>query len=116
MSENSQTVHFLAQLRNKGFWYPITVSQCTKKSEGDINAYKGFRAYDETMQNCYCKMQAIAAKKLKCHAEFERVNDLRRVVAYGVMALPALVIDEKVVAGGSVLPVEEIMEIIRHLN
>lgn len=45
---------------------------------------------------------AIAAKKLKCHAEFERVNDLRRVVAYGVMALPALVIDEKVVAGGSV--------------
>ena len=28
---------------------------------------------------------AIAAKKLKCHAEFERVNDLRRVVAYGVM-------------------------------
>lgn len=53
---------------------------------------------------------AIAAKKLKCHAEFERVNDLRRVVAYGVMALPALVIDEKVVAGGSVLPVEEIME------
>ena len=33
---------------------------------------------------------AIAAKKLKCHAEFERVNDLRRVVAYGVMALPAL--------------------------
>ena len=59
---------------------------------------------------------AIAAKKLKCHAEFERVNDLRRVVAYGVMALPALVIDEKVVAGGSVLPVEEIMEIIRHLN
>ena len=59
---------------------------------------------------------AIAAKKLKCHAEFERVNDLRRVVAYGVMALPAVVIDEKVVAGGSVLPVEEIMEIIRHLN
>lgn len=59
---------------------------------------------------------AIAAKKLKCHAEFERVNDLRRVVAYGVSDYPALVIDEKVVAGGSVLPVEEIMEIIRHLN
>ena len=87
----------------------------TKKSEGDINAYKGFRAYDETME-LLLQNAAIAAKKLKCHAEFERVNDLRRVVAYGVMALPALVIDEKVVAGGSVLPVEEIMEIIRHLN
>lgn len=59
---------------------------------------------------------AIAAKKLKCHAEFERVNDFKRVIAYGVMALPALVIDEQVVAGGSVLPVEEIMELIKHLN
>lgn len=59
---------------------------------------------------------AIAAKKLKCQAEFERVNDLKRVVAYGVMALPALVIDEKVVAVGSVLRVEELMEIIKHLN
>ena len=69
-------------------------------------------------KQCELLMQnaAIAAKKLKGPAEFERVNDLRRVVAYGVMALPALVIDEKVVAGGSVLPVEEIMEIIRHLN
>ena len=76
----------------------------TEKSEGDIQC-------ELLLQNA-----AIAAKKLKCHAEFERVNDLRRVVAYGVMALPALVIDEKVVAGGSVLPVEEIMEIIRHLN
>lgn len=59
---------------------------------------------------------AIAAKKLKCQAEFERVNDLRRVVAYGAIALPALVIDEKVVAVGNVLPVEEIMEIIKQLN
>lgn len=66
----------------------------TKKSEGDINAYKGFRAYDETMRIVIAKC-AIAAKKLKCHAEFERVNDLRRVVAYGVMALPALVIVKK---------------------
>ena len=30
---------------------------------------------------------AIAAKKLKCHAEFERVNDLRRVVAYQLWLL-----------------------------
>lgn len=59
---------------------------------------------------------AIAAKKLKCQAEFERVNDFRRVIAYGVLALPALVIDGKVVADGSVVPVEEIMEIIQHLS
>jgi len=59
---------------------------------------------------------AIAAKKLKCNAKFEKVTDFSRVVAYGVMALPALVIDEKVVAYGSVLPVEEIMAIMQKMN
>ena len=44
---------------------------------------------------------AVAAKKLKCPAKFERVSELRRIMAYGVMTLPALVIDGKVVAGGS---------------
>ena len=36
---------------------------------------------------------AVAAKKLKCPAKFERVSELRRIMAYGVMTLPALVID-----------------------
>lgn len=50
---------------------------------------------------------AVAAKKLKCPAKFERVSELRRIMAYGVMTLPALVIDGKVVAGGNVPGVEE---------
>jgi len=59
---------------------------------------------------------AIASKKLKCNAKFEKVTDFSKVVAYGVMALPALVIDEKVVSYGAVLPVEEIMQIIEQMN
>lgn len=65
---------------------------------------------------CLCWPACIRVCIFSQETARSRVNDLRRVVAYGVMALPALVIDEKVVAGGSVLPVEEIMEIIRHLN
>ncbi|PWM79454.1 MAG: redox-active disulfide protein 2 [Phascolarctobacterium sp.] len=59
---------------------------------------------------------AVAAKKLKCPAKFERVSELRRIVAYGALALPALVIDGKVVAGGQTLGVEEIMEIIKQMQ
>ena len=59
---------------------------------------------------------AIAAKKLKCHAKVEKVTEFSKVVAYGTIALPALVIDEKVVAYGSVLPVEEIVKIIDKLS
>lgn len=59
---------------------------------------------------------AIAAKKLKCNASFEKVTDFSKVVAYGAVALPALVIDGKIVAYGSVLQVDEIMSIIQQLN
>ena len=55
---------------------------------------------------------AIAAKKLKCNAKFEKVTDFSKVVAYGVMALPALVIDEKVVSYGKVLKPQDIAKII----
>ena len=50
---------------------------------------------------------AIALKKLKVKAE---------VVAYGVMAFPALVIDEKLVAVGSTLSVDEAMTLIKQLS
>ena len=49
MSENSQTVHFLANLGQR-LLVSYNCKPSTKKSEGDINAYKGFRAYDETMR------------------------------------------------------------------
>ena len=59
---------------------------------------------------------SIAAKKLKCHATVEKVTEFSKVMAYGAIALPALVIDEEVVAYGSVLPVEEIIKIIDKLS
>ena len=58
---------------------------------------------------------AIALKKLKVKAEFEKVSEFQKVVAYGVMAFPALVIDEKLVAVGSTLSVDEAMTLIKKL-
>ena len=59
---------------------------------------------------------AIALKKLKVKAEFEKVSEFQKVVAYGVMAFPALVIDEKLVAVGSTLSVDEAMTLIKQLS
>lgn len=59
---------------------------------------------------------AIALKKLKVKAKFEQVSEFRKVVAYGVMALPALVIDERVISFGSVLSVEEATTLIKQLH
>ena len=59
---------------------------------------------------------AIAFKKLKLHATFERVSEFRKVASYGIATFPALVIDEQLVAVGSVLNVDEVEALIRGLH
>lgn len=58
---------------------------------------------------------AIALKKLKVNASFEKVSEFRKVVAYGAAAWPALVIDDKLVSVGNVLNVDEAMALIKQL-
>lgn len=65
---------------------------------------------EKLMQNT-----AIALKKLKIKASFENVNDFRKVITYGVMAMPALVIDEQLLSYGTILNVEEAMKLIKTL-
>jgi small redox-active disulfide protein 2 len=45
-------------------------------------------------------------------AEIIKVDDLKEVMAYGVMSTPALVIDEKVVSVGKVLKPKDIAKIL----
>lgn len=49
-----------------------------------------------------------AIEELKIDASIEKVTDFKKIIKYGVMQTPALVIDDKVVAAGKVLSVEEI--------
>lgn len=59
---------------------------------------------------------AVALKKLKMKATFEKVSEFRKVAAYGAIALPALVIDDRLISVGSVLNVEEAMVLLRQLQ
>ncbi len=43
-------------------------------------------------------------------ATVEKVDDIQKIIAYGVMSTPALVIDEKVVAKGKVLKTKDILK------
>lgn len=58
---------------------------------------------------------AVAIKKLKAKATFEKVCDVRKAFSYGIMAIPALVIDERLISAGTVLSVEEAMQLIRQV-
>jgi len=53
-----------------------------------------------------------ALEELKMEATVEKITDMGLIIPYGVMSLPALVIDEKTLSAGRVLDVNEIKEIL----
>ncbi len=46
-------------------------------------------------------------------AQIEKVEDIMKIMEYGVMSTPALVIDGKVMSTGKLLSVNEIVELIK---
>ena len=49
------------------------------------------------------------------NASVEEVPDIEKIISYGIMHTPALVVDEKVRSVGKVLTVEEISSILKSL-
>ena len=54
-----------------------------------------------------------ALKSLGKEATVEKVEDFMKIMEYGVMVTPALVIDEKVIFSGKLPTVKEIEEILK---
>ena len=54
-----------------------------------------------------------AVKAMGINASVEKVTDIEKIISYGVMRTPALVVDEKVLSVGKVLTVEEVMSILK---
>lgn len=53
-----------------------------------------------------------AAKELGFDAEIIKITEIPEIMSYGVMNMPAIVVDEKVVSAGRVLNVDDIKKIL----
>jgi small redox-active disulfide protein 2 len=53
-----------------------------------------------------------AAKELGVEAEVEKVTDIKKIMEFGIMMTPGIVIDGAVKAVGKVLSVEEIKKLL----
>ena len=53
-----------------------------------------------------------AVKELNIAAEISKVTDIDKIVGYGIMMTPALVVDGAIVSSGKVLSVDNIKKII----
>ncbi len=50
--------------------------------------------------------EAVASKGIDTEVEY--ITDMEKIMSYGVMSMPALVVDEKVVSAGKVLKAREV--------
>ena len=72
----------------------------------------------EGCRNCSGMFQntidILAEKNLV--VDCQHVTDLQQIMAYGVMSLPGLVVNEKVVSYGKILSKQDILKIIESYN
>lgn len=57
-----------------------------------------------------------AAKAMGLSVEVEYITDMEKVMAYGVMSMPALVVNEKVVSMGKVLKAADVEKLLHKLG
>lgn len=79
-----------------------------------------------------CCVKVLGAGCKSCHAQYEHakealknmgtgieveyITDMEKIMSYGVMSMPALVVNEKVVAMGKVLKANEIVNLLNKLG
>jgi len=65
--------------------------------------------------NCKRLHQAAeeAIKELNSNIDLEYITDIEKMISYGIMGSPALVINEKVVSQGRVLSKDDIIKLIQ---
>ncbi|MGN1087033.1 MAG: thioredoxin family protein [Porcipelethomonas sp.] len=54
-----------------------------------------------------------AVKEMGLSVEVEYITDMEKVMSYGVMSMPAVVVNEKVAAMGKVLKTADVVKILR---
>ena len=57
-----------------------------------------------------------AVEELGLSVEVEYITDMEKVMAYGVMSMPAIVVNEKVVSMGKVLKSAEVIKLLGKLG
>lgn len=86
-------------------------SCCCGEGETNLTSIKVLGAGCKSCHEQYENVKK-AVEELGLGIEVEYITDMEKVMAYGVMSMPAIVINEKVVAMGKVLKVAEVIPLI----
>ena len=92
-----------------------TISDCCGEAVDGICCIKVLGAGCKSCHEQYENAKA-AVKSLGLDIEVEYITDMEKVMAYGVMSMPAIVVNEKVVSRGKVLKVADVMALLHKLG
>ena len=69
-------------------------------------------------KSCHALLEAAkeAVKNMGLDVEMEYITDMEKIMDYGVMSMPALVVNEKVVSMGKVLKADDIEKLLHKLG
>ena len=92
-----------------------TESCCCNDVEGSLTSIKVLGAGCKSCHEMYENTKE-AVKKAGLSVEVEYITDMEKVMGYGVMSMPALVINEKVVSMGKVLKAADVEKLLGDLS
>ncbi len=83
-----------------------------------INGICCMKVLGSGCKNCHALLEASkeAVKNMGLGIEVEYVTDMKKVMEYGVMSMPALVVNEKVVSMGKVLKAADVEKLLHKLG
>lgn len=90
-------------------------NDCCPEAKGGICCIKVLGAGCKSCHEQYENAKA-AVRAMGLTVEVEYITDLAKVMEYGVMSMPALVVNEKVVAMGKVLKPAEIEKLLQKIG
>lgn len=91
------------------------VNKCCSKEVKGVCCIKVLGAECKACHNQYEHVKE-AVKKLGLNIEVEYITDMAKVMEYGVMSMPAIVVNEKVEAFGKVLKTAEVEKLLQRYD
>ena len=90
-------------------------SDCCSEAKDGICCIKVLGAGCKSCHEQY-EYAKEAVKTMGLSVEVEYITDMQKVMEYGVMSMPALVVNEKVLSMGKVLKASEVEKLLRKLG
>lgn len=84
----------------------------------EVNGICCIKVLGAGCKSCHEQFENVkkAVEELGLDVEVEYITDMEKVMTYGVMSMPAIVVNEKVVAMGKVLKTSEVLKLFEKLS